>query len=158
MANQSPEVEGMAGPDVDSPGWDFDLDWLDLLVTLIPSKGDKMGDKTSSSSSALGDRFDSVGWGLLFLLVGALALPSGTVQFVAAIAVGSAMLALNAARAFASISVSWFSIILGAAMVLAGAGALGGLHMDVFVLFFVIAGAVTIGTALVKPSRAAMAE
>lgn len=111
-----------------------------------------------TKDEALEDRFDNVGWGLLFLLAGALALPGGTAQYAAAIAVGGAMLGLNVIRAFMFLPVRWFSIILGTVMVLAGGGALGGVHMDVFVLFFVILGVVTIGAAIVNPSRGTTAS
>ena len=63
------------------------------------------------------------------------------------------MLVLNVARIVAVLPVRWFSVILGAAMLVAGSGALAGVHMDVFVLFFVLAGIVTIGGALVRPKR-----
>ena len=48
----------------------------------------------------------------------------------------------------------WFSVILGAALLIACTGALASVHMDVFALFFVIAGVVTIGGAILTPRRA----
>jgi hypothetical protein len=102
-------------------------------------------------------RFDDVGWGLLFLLFAALALPSGTAEYASAAIVGGLMLGLNAARVAVDVEVRWFSVVLGAAMLVGGAGALGGVHMDVFMLFFGILGAITILSAVVRPGRAAVA-
>jgi hypothetical protein len=97
----------------------------------------------------LQDRFDSIGWGLLFLLFAALALPNGNVEYASAAAVGGLLLALNVVRVVMSVPVRGFSIILGAVMLVAGSGALVGVKMDVFVLFFVAAGMITIAGALI---------
>jgi hypothetical protein len=59
------------------------------------------------------------------------------------------MLALNVVRVVMSVPVRGFSIILGAVMLVAGSGALVGVKMDVFVLFFVAAGMITIAGALI---------
>jgi hypothetical protein len=63
------------------------------------------------------------------------------------------MLGLNGIRILISVPLRWFSVILGAALVVGGTGALAGLHTDVFLLFFVIAGVVTISGALVAPRK-----
>ena len=102
----------------------------------------------------LDQRLEAVGWGLLFLLFGALALPTGTAEYVSVAAIGAAMLGLNLFRAVRNLPIAWFSTILGASILTAGSGALAGLHMDAFVLFFVLAGAVTIGGAVIRPRRA----
>lgn len=102
----------------------------------------------------LESRFDSVGWGLLFLFLAALAIPQGTAEYVAVAVIGGLMLLLNAIRVTLDVSVSWFSVILGSAMLAAGGGALTGVHMDFFALIFVIAGVVTISGALLRPPRA----
>ncbi len=104
----------------------------------------------------LRDRLDTVGWGLLFLLFGALALPNGRLEYAAAAAIGAAMLGLNGLRIVKTVPVRWSSIILGAVMVVAGGGALAGVKIDVFVLFFVLAGGVTIAGAVVQPGRVAV--
>jgi hypothetical protein len=106
--------------------------------------------------SKLSDRLDSIGWGLLFLLFAALALPRGTAEFASVAAVGTAMVGLNLVRRMRGLEVAWFSLILGAAVAIAGIGAMASLKMDVFVLFFALAGTVTIGAALLPPiNRAA---
>lgn len=101
----------------------------------------------------LDSKYDTVGWGLLFLLLGALALPNGTAEYGSVAVVGAAMLGLNGFRVVAGLPVRWVSIILGTVMLVAGTGALTGLHLDVFVLFFLLAGVVTIAGALIRPGR-----
>ena len=103
----------------------------------------------------LDKRLESIGWGLVFLLFGALAMPAGTAEYAAVAAIGGALIGLNVVRVALGIAIAWFGLILGASLLIAGIGALSGVHMDAFVLFFAIAGAVTIVAALVRPrSRA----
>jgi hypothetical protein len=145
---------GVSNPDEQAPGWNLEFkssDWLDVVLEDI---GDQMNKTKNPSKRELEDRFDTVGWGLLFLLFGALALPNGTAEYASAAVVGAAMVGLNLVRVFVDLPVRWFSIILGAVMLVAGTGALAGLHMDVFVLFFILAGVVTIAGALIGPRRA----
>lgn len=98
-------------------------------------------------------RFDDVGWGLVFLAFAALALPNGTAEYASIAAVGAGMLALNAVRVVAGVPIRWFSTVLGATGLIAGAMALGGVKIDAFALFFVILGVLTIGAAVLRPSR-----
>ena len=98
-------------------------------------------------------RFDAVGWGLLFLLLAALSLPRGNAEYVSAAAVGALMLVNNLARRLMDVPVRWFSVALGASMLIGGSAAVFGLHMDVFVLFFAIAGVVTLAGALAPGRR-----
>ncbi len=98
--------------------------------------------------TTLEGRLESIGWGLLFLLVAAIALPDGTLQYAVVGLVGVAILGLNAYRAMARLEVSWFGVVLGGSCAVAGAAALGGLHADVFVVFFVLAALVTFASAI----------
>jgi hypothetical protein len=101
----------------------------------------------------LENRLDNIGWGLLFLLFGVLALPNGTAEYLSAAGVGAAMLGLNLVRVVVAVPVRWFSIVLGTAFLVGGSGAMAGQHMDVFVVFCVVAGVVTIAAALAQPRR-----
>lgn len=95
----------------------------------------------------LDDRFQTAGEGLLFLLIAAVALPSGTTAYAAVAAVGVLLLGLNAARIAAGIRVRWFSITVGAWAVIGGVGAMAGLKIDAFALFFLLLGLVSLGSA-----------
>lgn len=148
---------GVSNPDEQAPGWQLELRYSDWWDQLLAGKGDQMGKTKDPGKRELESRFDTVGWGLLFMLFGALALPNGTAEYASVAAVGAAMLGLNLVRIFVDLPVRWFSIILGTVMLVAGIGALAGLHMDVFVLFFVLAGVVTIVGAVVQPRRTAAA-
>ena len=96
---------------------------------------------------------DEVGWGLLFLAFAALALPNGPTEYAAVVAVGLAMLGLNAVRLALRVPVRWFTTVLGATGFLAGALALAGARVDAFVLFFLLLGVVNIGAASVRLVR-----
>jgi hypothetical protein len=110
--------------------------------------------ETDTRKRDLEDRFDNIGWGLLFLLVAALALPNGTAEYVCVAGLGAGMLGLNAVRVVVGVEVRWFSIVLGATGLTAGILALIGIHrVDAFALFFVFLGVLTIAAAIVRPSR-----
>ncbi len=106
----------------------------------------------------LADRLESIGWGLLLLLFAAVSLPHGTAEFVSVTVVGLAMVGLNVYRRLRGLEVAWFSLVLGLAVSIAGVAALRSVEMDVFALFFVVAGVVTIGAALVRPVSRATQE
>ncbi len=110
---------------------------------------------SAQHSVTIDDRLESIGWGLLFLLVAAIALPSGTPQYAAVALVGLAILGLNAYRAFVRIDVSWFGIVLGGSCAVAGGAAVAGFHTDLFVVFFVLAALVTIVLAVLPQHGAA---
>src|SRR3990172_7414230 len=99
---------------------------------------------------SLEDRLDDIAWGLLFLLLAALALPSGTVEYAAVAAVGALMLGLNVARHAAGVRVRWFSMVLGFVALVAGVGAMGGAKIDVFALTFAVLGVVSIVGAIIR--------
>ena len=98
---------------------------------------------------------DDAGWGLLFLAFAAVALPRGTTEYAAIAAVGAGMLTLNAVRIALGVPINWFSTILGATGLFAGSLALAGTHVDAFVVFCLIAGAVTIAAATIQMLRPA---
>ncbi len=144
-------------PDDRSAGWDIEITLSDWWNAIVNGGGKRMSEVKDSRTRELERRFDNVGWGLLFLLFAALALPNGTAQYATAAAVGAAMLGLNGARVVAAVPVRWFSIVLGGAFLIGGSGALAGVHMDVFLLFFVLAGVVTIAGAIL-PTRRTVAQ
>jgi hypothetical protein len=147
-------ASGVSNPDEQSTGWDLEFKVSEWIKELVKDMGDHMDETIDPRRQDLARRFDNVGWGLLFLLIAVLALPNGMTEYIAAVAVGGAMLGLNGLRVLASIAVRWFSVFLGASFLLGGSGAAAGLHMDVFLLFFAIAGAVTIFGAIIGPRSA----
>ena len=102
-------------------------------------------------------RFDAIGWGLLFLSLAALALPSGNVEYVSVAVLGGLMLALNIGRMAMDVPVRWFTVIVGASMLVAGGAAVLGVKVDLVVLVFVMAGLVTIAGAFRRPGHANVA-
>ncbi len=68
-------------------------------------------------------RLDTVGWGLLAILVGVMAMPSGMPTYLLAAATGAAMLGLNVWRLATGLRVRWFSTVLGAVILVAGLAA-----------------------------------
>ena len=102
-----------------------------------------------SASGTLEDRFDSIGWGLLAILVGVMALPSGTPTYVLAAVTGGAMLGINVARRLIGVPVRWFSVVLGAVVLAAGVAAMAGTKFDLFAAFFVALGLVVIAGAII---------
>ncbi len=147
-------ASGVSSPDGQPTGWDLEFKVSDWIKDLFTDKGDHMDETIDPRRQELARRFDNVGWGLLFLLIAVLALPNGMTEYIAAAAVGGAMLGLNGVRVAAGVPVRWFSVFLGTTFLVGGSGAAAGVHMDVFLLFFAIAGVVTIFGAIVGPRRA----
>jgi hypothetical protein len=147
-------ASGVSSPDGQPTGWDLEFKVSDWIKELVKDMGDHMDETIDPRRQELARRFDNVGWGLLFLLIAVLALPNGMTEYIAAAAVGGAMLGLNGVRVAAGVPVRWFSVFLGTTFLVGGSGAAAGVHMDVFLLFFAIAGVVTIFGAIVGPRRA----
>ncbi len=108
------------------------------------------GRTSTAGQRTLDDRFETAGYGLLFLLIAALALPSGPTAYAAVAGVGALLLGLNAARVTTGAQVRWFSITIGAWAVIGGIGALAGFEIDAFALFFLLLGLVTLGAAAIR--------
>jgi uncharacterized membrane protein YhhN len=125
--------------------------WFDISITVLT--GDEGDVVDENRRKRLEKNLDDVGWGLLFLAFAAVALPRGNAEYTAIAVVGAGMLVLNAVRIALAIPISWFSTILGATGLLAGSLALAGTHVDAFVVFCVLAGAVTIVAATIRIVR-----
>jgi hypothetical protein len=108
-----------------------------------------MGHATSMDSRTLESRLETVGDGLVLLLIAALAAPGGILGRVAVMTVGMLLLALNVARYARGIEVRLLSTTIGAWATIAGAGALAGLALDPLALLFLVLGLVVLGTAAV---------
>jgi hypothetical protein len=88
---------------------------------------------------------------LFFLFLAALALPSGTAEYVSVAVIGGLLVALNVARVATDVPVQWFGLIAGTSMLVGGAAAVYGARIDLFVLFFGLAGLITIAAAFRRP-------
>ncbi len=131
-------------PDDETPDW---LVWCFDWFGARTREGDQMNGSVEARIHDLQKRFDAIGWGLLFLFLAALALPSGNAEYVSVATLGGLMLALNVVRIARDVPIRWFSVILGTSMLVGGGAAVLGVRMDLFVVFFVLAGLVTIAGA-----------
>lgn len=102
------------------------------------------------ASATLHERSDTIGWGLVFLLVGALVLPSGQLEYGLVAGVGALMLGLNAALVAGRRTFDLFTTVLGATALVAGVGALAGLKIDAFALFFILLGSVMVSVPFIR--------
>ncbi len=145
---------GVSNSEEELPGWRLEFDLTDWIAWIFGG-GNPVNASIDPEKRELEKRFESVGWGLLLLLVGAVAMPNGTAEYAAVAAIGAALVLLNVVRVALHMEIAWFGAVLGASLLIAGIGALAGFHMDAFVLFFAIGGAVTIVAAIARPSRKA---
>ena len=97
-------------------------------------------DGTSADSTGLVHRLDVLGWGIFFLMTGALmlfpSLPEGTWL----VGLGVLLLGLAVVRVGLGLGFEWFGVILGAGALVAGFGTIAGIYIPVFALFLVACG------------------
>jgi hypothetical protein len=91
-----------------------------------------------NDNEQLDKRYQSIAWGALFILVGALSLVPGDQTSLAVLGCGVILLALNLARSLRRMPLNGFTLALGAAASIAGALALLrtqlGLHFEIGLL------------------------
>ena len=108
----------------------------------MTSVGWNSTDKSSEDRSAMERFLDDVGWGTLFITVGALwlvpaeQLPRG----MGVIAVGVILLLLNVARYMLRIRVNRFTMVAGTVALLAGVGAAFAVNLPIFPIALVAIG------------------
>ena len=105
---------------------------------------------TNEASSSTRQRLNTIGWGLVFLLIGSLALPRGQIEYAAVTTVGALMLALNAVLVAVWHKGDLFTSVLGATALIAGLGAMAGVTIDAFALFFLLLGSFFVVVPLVR--------
>ena len=107
-----------------------------------------------SNLEQLDKRFRSIAWGAAFILVGALSLIPGDQTVLAIVGVGVILIALNLARSLSGISMSGFTLALGAAGLITGALVLFrsqlGLHFEIDVIPVVL---IALGVYCLWPRR-----
>ena len=99
-----------------------------------------MGTATDMARRDIPGRIDAIGWGLLFLMTGALALIPGLPDGTWLAGFGVLLLGLNATRVYLGLAPERFGVILGIGAVLAGLGVMAGLDIPVFALLLILIG------------------
>lgn len=112
-----------------------------------------MGMATNMARRDIIRRIDAIGWGLLFLMTGVLALVPGLPDGTWLVGLGILLLGLNAARLRLGIAPEWFTVILGSVALLAGLGEMAGVAIPGFELFLILSGLAIIGGQLARGSE-----
>ena len=86
------------------------------------------------------DRLEVIGWGLLILMSGVLALVPGLPDGTWLVGLGLLILGLNAARLAMGLPLDWFGLVVGSGAILAGLGVIAGLEVPVFALLLIACG------------------
>jgi hypothetical protein len=95
-------------------------------------------------------RIDAIGWGLLFLMTGTLALIPGLPEGTWLAGLRVLLLGLNAARIVLGLSPEWLTVILGSVALLGGLGGMVGAAVPEFVLLLILCGVAMIAGQLVR--------
>ncbi len=95
---------------------------------------------TNMAQRDLPTRIEAIGWGLVFLMTGTLALIPGVPDGTWLVGLGVLMLGLNATRTFVGLPLERFGAILGSAAVVAGLGIMAGVDVPVFALLLILCG------------------
>ncbi len=109
-----------------------------------------MGMATNMAHRDIPRRIDAIGWGLLFLMTGALALIPGLPDGTWLAGLGVLLLGLGAARRALGISPEWFTVILGSVVLLAGLGEMVGVAFPGFELLLVLCGLAIVAGQVVR--------
>jgi hypothetical protein len=96
--------------------------------------------ETNMAQRNLLRRIDAIGWGLLFLMTGTLALIPGLPDGTWLVGLGVLMLGLNATRLFVGLPLDRFGMIVGSGAVVAGLGIMAGIDVPVFALLLIVCG------------------
>lgn len=109
-----------------------------------------MGMATNMTQHGFRNRIDAIGWGLLFLMTGMLALIPGLPDGTWLAGLGVLLLGLNGARWVLGISPEWFTVILGSVALLAGFGSMVGVAVPGFALLLIVCGLAVIAGQVVR--------
>jgi hypothetical protein len=101
-----------------------------------------MTDAMDTAHRALDGRLETTAWGLAFLVFGIFVLVPGYQEDAFLASLGAILLGLNGARAKMGLAVSWLTIVVGAAALVAGLGSIVGLAVPGLGVLFVVLGAV----------------
>ena len=101
-----------------------------------------MAHSMTTAQRAFDDRLETIAWGLAFLAFGIAVLVPGNQEDAFLASLGAILLGLNGTRAAMGLTISWFTIVLGATAVVAGLGTIAGVAVPGLGVLFVVLGAV----------------
>ncbi len=109
----------------------------------------------ASLQKDLESRIDAIGWGVFFVMSGAMLLVPGLHDGSWVIGVGAILVIFSALRYALGLPVSTFAVICGVVAIAAGVGAMAGVAVPWFALLLVLCGlAIVAGDLVRRPLRA----
>jgi hypothetical protein len=103
----------------------------------------------------LESRIDAIGWGVFFVMSGAMLLVPGLPDGSWVTGVGIILVGLSGLRYALGLPVSTFAVVCGIVALAAGAGAMAGVAVPWFALLLVLCGLALVGGDLLRrPARA----
>ena len=109
-----------------------------------------MGLATDMARRDLPGTIEAIGWGLLFLMTGVLALIPGLPDGTWLAGLGVLLLGLSAVRWVLGLSPEWFTVILGSVALLGGLGAMVGITIPWFAYLLILSGLAIIAGQVVR--------
>jgi hypothetical protein len=115
-------------------------------------EGNEMTSTMNAMQKNLESRIDSAGWGVFFLMSGAMLLVPGLPAGSWLTGVGILLIGLSALRAMLGLPVSTFSVMMALVLVATGLGEAAGVAVPWFALMLVLCGvALVIGQLVSRP-------
>ena len=111
----------------------------------------------ATTRAAISDRVDTIGWGLLFVAIGAVSLMSAMPDGAWLIAAGIVLLGASAVRAWMGLGAYGTTIVVGVVAVSAGIFTIAGLTTEVGPLVLIALGVALVVGALYRSRRSDVA-
>ncbi len=115
-------------------------------------------DTNRSIDAERDDRISTLGWGLLFIVVGGVALVPGLPKDAWLIAAGAVMLGVSAARVWLRLPVHGVTVVVSAVALTAGSGSVAGLATATGPLVLIVLGLALIVRALYRAQKTDVAS
>ena len=106
-----------------------------------------------ASNAEVSDRVDTVGWGILLVVIGAVSLMPGMPDGAWLVAAGVVMLGASAVRAWLRLGVHGVTVVVGIVALAAGVFTLAGLSTEVGPLVLIVLGLTIVVGALQRARR-----
>ncbi len=107
-----------------------------------------MGMALNTAPHTAASRIETIGWGLLLLMTGVLALIPGVPDGTWLVGLGVLMLGLNATRPLIGLPPDRFGVIVGSGALVAGIGVIAGIDLPVFAPLLILCGLAIIARAV----------